>query len=56
MTILRSWDRFLTHLLAGFLLNIILAACGEKFPLPPQNVTTNREIVTDTLYVQQTPV
>ncbi len=32
------------------------SACGEKFPLPPQNETGNRNIVTDTLYVQQSPI
>jgi DNA-binding beta-propeller fold protein YncE len=40
----------------GMLLLFLVISCGEKFPLPPQNVTTNRGIVTDTLYVQQTPV
>jgi DNA-binding beta-propeller fold protein YncE len=38
------------------LVAVFLSACGEKFPLPSQEVTTNREIVTDTLYVQQAPV
>ena len=33
-----------------------LSACGEKFPLPPQNETDNRTVVTDTLYVQQSPI
>jgi streptogramin lyase len=33
-----------------------LTSCGEKFPLPPQNETGNRTVVTDTLYVQQSPV
>jgi len=33
-----------------------LSSCGEKFPLPSQSTTTNREIITDTLYVQQSPI
>lgn len=34
---------------------LFLLACGEKFPLPSQSTTTDRDIVTDTLYVQQSP-
>lgn len=35
---------------------LFLLACGEKFPLPSPSTTTDRDIVTDTLYVQQSPV
>jgi streptogramin lyase len=35
---------------------LFLLACGEKFPLPLPSTTTDRDIVTDTLYVQQSPV
>ena len=35
---------------------VFFTACGEKFPLPPQNETGDRTVVTDTLYVQQSPI
>lgn len=38
-------------------LTIGFLACGEKFPLPSENVTqSGQDIVGDTLYVQQAPV